>query len=178
MFKKREIIKWNNLKDKALADKLRDYKYKKSKSGDNYVDYDGNVYLTEDGAKDPFIVVHEGIHRKRALNGDLMHNKTLNKINDRLSDAAPALAFINGFNGGPEGKTILHRVHLSTPRTLREGVVNYESRKKLPKKFHGDSYVSDASYAIGTLNEIDEDLKSYNKGRGLRGIKSILIAKR
>lgn len=48
MFKK--LYRWENLKDKALADKLRNYKYNKSENGEEYVDYDGNVYLTKDGA--------------------------------------------------------------------------------------------------------------------------------
>lgn len=168
MFNK--LYKWKNLKDKALADKLRNYKYNKSENGEEYVDYDGNVYLTKDGAQIPFVVVHEGRHREKALNGDLLHNKTLNKINNKLSDVAPALAFMNGLNGGKSSKTVLHRVHLATPRTMREGIVNFESRKILPKKFHGDSYTSDASYAVNTLEEIRDDLRRYNQGKALRGL--------
>lgn len=168
MFSK--LYKWENLKDKALAKKLRNYKYNKSENGEEYVDYDGNVYLTKDGSQVPFVVVHEGRHRERALNGDLLHNKTLNKINNKLEDIAPTLAFLNGFNGGKSSKTVLQRIHLSTPRTVREGLVNYESRKILPKEFHGDSYTSDASYAVNTLDEIKDDLRRYNQGRALRGL--------
>lgn len=168
MFNK--LYRWENLKDKALAKKLRNYRYNNSDNGEEYVDYDGNIYLTKDGAQMPFVVVHEGRHREKALNGDLLHNKTLNQINDKLSDVAPALAFMNGFNGGKSSKTVLHRIQLATPRTIREGIVNYESRKILPKEFHGDSYTSDASYAVKTLDEIKDDLRRYNQGKALRGL--------
>ena len=167
MFKK--YTTWEDLEDKKLADKLRDYQYLNSENGE-YVDYDGNVHLTKKGAKIPFVVVHEGRHRDKVNSGDLLHNKTLNKINNKLSDVAPALAFMNGLNGGKSSKTVLHRVHLTTPRTMREGIVNYESRKILPKKFHGDSYTSDTSYAVNTLDEIRDDLRRYNQGKALRGL--------
>lgn len=64
MFSK--LYRWENLKDKTLAKKLRDYKYNKSENGEEYVDYDGNVYLTKDGALMPFVVVHEGIHPRES----------------------------------------------------------------------------------------------------------------
>lgn len=94
----------------------------------------------------------------------------MNKINDKLNDVSPILAFMNGLNGGKSSKTVLHRVHLAAPRTMREGIVNYESRKILPKEFYGDSYTSDASYAVNTLDEIRDDLRRYNQGKALRGL--------
>lgn len=167
MFKK--LTSWENLEDKELADKLRDYQYIKSNNSD-LVDYDGNVYLTKKGAKIPFVVVHEGRHRDKVLKGDLLHNKRLSQLNDKLKKVAPTLAFLEGLNGGSETKVMKHRLLLNTPTIMREGVVNAETRKILPKKFHKDTYISDNTYAIGTLREAANDLDNYQAGKFVRGL--------
>lgn len=167
MFKK--LISWENLEDKELADKLRNYQYIKSNNSD-LVDYDGNVYLTKKGAKIPFVVVHEGRHRDKVLKGDVLHNKRLSQLNDKLKKAAPTLAFLEGLNGGSEAKVMKHRLLLNTPTIMREGVVNAETRNILPKKFHKDTYISDNTYAIGTLREAADDLDKYQAGKFVRGL--------
>ena len=167
MFKK--YTTWEDLGDKKLADKLRDYQYLNSENGE-YVDYDGNVHLTKKGAKIPFVVVHEGRHRDKVIKGDVLHNKRLNQLNDKLKKVAPTLAFLEGLNGGSDLKVMKHRLLLNTPTIMREGVVNAETRKILPKRFHKDTYTSDNTYAIGTLREIGDDLDKYQAGKFVRGL--------
>lgn len=175
MFKK--YTTWENLEDKKLADKLRNYPYIESENGE-YVDYDGNVYLTKKGAKIPFVVVHEGRHREKALNGDLLHNKRLSQLNDKLKKVAPTLAFLEGLNGGSDLKVMKHRLLLNTPTIMREGVINAETRRILPKKFHKDTYTSDNTYAIGTLREVGDDLDNYQAGKFVRGLLIVKPGKR